>query len=223
MTTIAVIQPYFFPYAGYFRLFQAADTVVMFDCVQFPRRGWVHRNRFALAGGELDWLTLPIAKTNRDTRIEGLRFAIDARLRLESSLRRFPLLESARRAGHPLIERILDIRSDDVTQYLCDLVQDAAARLRLDRPIIRSSVLGIDPELRAQDRVIAIVNALGGTRYVNPSGGHDLYDHAAFTRAALELRFLSPYKGSMGSILSRLLSEPAAVVSAEVREQTILN
>jgi hypothetical protein len=45
MTTVAVMQPYFLPYPGYFRLFAAADQVALFDCVQFPRRGWVHRSR----------------------------------------------------------------------------------------------------------------------------------------------------------------------------------
>jgi hypothetical protein len=39
------MQPYFVPYAGYFRLFAASDLFVIYDCVQFPRRGWVHRNR----------------------------------------------------------------------------------------------------------------------------------------------------------------------------------
>ena len=66
------------PYAGYFRLFAAADVFVAFDCVQFPRRGWVHRNRFAASHGGLDWLTLPLRKCGRDTRIDELRFADDA-------------------------------------------------------------------------------------------------------------------------------------------------
>ena len=75
MTTVAVMQPYFMPYAGYFRLFAAADVFVLFDCVQFPRRGWVHRNRFATAAGHLDWLTLPLLKCPRETRIDELAFA----------------------------------------------------------------------------------------------------------------------------------------------------
>src|SRR6202011_2722341 len=82
MTTVAVMQPYFVPYAGYFRLFTAADIFVAFDCVQFPRRGWVHRNRLALTPGNSDWLTLPIQKSDRDTRIDELVFAPDARARL---------------------------------------------------------------------------------------------------------------------------------------------
>ena len=58
MTTVAIMQPYFYPYAGYFRLFARADLFVVYDCVQFPRRGWVHRNRLTGADGQLQWLTL---------------------------------------------------------------------------------------------------------------------------------------------------------------------
>ena len=221
MTTVAVIQPYFFPYAGYFRLFAAADVVVMFDCVQFPRRGWVHRNRFALASGELEWLTLPLAKAERDARIDELRFAPDARPRLEAELRRFPDLEGAR-TSEPLVAKMLDV-SGDVTEYLCGLVRDVTSALGLERRTIRSSTLAIDPALRAQDRVIAIVKAVGGTHYVNPSGGRELYDHPSFERAGLQLGFFEPYQGSMDSILTRLIHEPAATIASEIaREATLV-
>lgn len=222
MSTIAVIQPYFFPYAGYFRLFAAADTVVMFDCVQFPRRGWVHRNRFALANGELDWLTLPVAKADRDARIDELRFPADARARLKAALARFPTLDQASKSGHSLIEQLLDAVGSDVASYLCDLVQEVTVRLGIKRKILRSSELEIDPSLRAQDRVIAIVEAVGGTHYVNPSGGRDLYDGDTFLKHGLELRFLSPYEASMESVLSRLLVEPAESISSEIKHQTVL-
>src|SRR5437016_2188558 len=60
--TVAIMQPYFLPYAGYFRLFAASDLFVIYDCVQFPRRGWVHRNRLTDARGLERWLTLPLEK-----------------------------------------------------------------------------------------------------------------------------------------------------------------
>ncbi len=222
MSTIAVIQPYFYPYAGYFRLFAAADTVVMFDCVQFPRRGWVHRNRFTLASGESDWLTLPIEKAERDVRIDRLRFAPDARTRLAQAVRRFPVLERAHALHDPKIEGMLEIANDDVAAYLCERVRDVAVTVGFERPMVRSSTLAIDPALRGQERVIAVVHALGGTRYVNPSGGRELYVGAAFSRAGLELRFLTPYERSMDSILSRLLVEPIEAITREIDEQTRL-
>ncbi|HET9097633.1 MAG TPA: WbqC family protein [Candidatus Baltobacteraceae bacterium] len=222
MTTIAVMQPYFFPYAGYFRLFTAADTVVMFDCVQFPRRGWVHRNRFADAHGNLDWLTLPLVKADRDARIDELRLPPDVRGRLETAMRRFPVLERALKGEHPLISRALDFPSDDAAGYLCGLVRDVTSMLNISKPMIRSSTLHIDPALRAGDRVLAIVKALGGTRYVNPPGGRDLYDRGSFAHAGVELCFLPPYGAGSGSILSRLLTEPPQAISREIERETAL-
>jgi hypothetical protein len=222
VTTVAVIQPYFYPYAGYFRLFTAADVVVMFDCVQFPRRGWVHRNRFSRANGELDWLTLPVAKAERDVRIDELRWAHDARARLESEIRRFPDLERAHAAAHPLLERVLDLGESDVAGYLCARVSEVAETLGVTRPIVRSSTLGIDPAIRGQERVIAVVQTLDGTRYVNPSGGRELYDHARFERSGIALRFLSSYGGSYESMLSRLLREEPGDLAAEIERETRL-
>src|SRR3954463_1921481 len=88
--TIAIMQPYFIPYAGYFRLFAASDLFVIYDCVQFPRRGWVHRNRLLDAAGREIWLTLPLAKASRDVRIRDLCFSNDAGRILEDRMRRIP-------------------------------------------------------------------------------------------------------------------------------------
>src|SRR5215212_9434208 len=73
--TVAIMQPYFVPYAGYFRLFAASDLFVIYDCVQFPRRGWVHRNLLVDASGEARWLTLPIEKAAQNVLIRDLSFA----------------------------------------------------------------------------------------------------------------------------------------------------
>ena len=216
------MQPYFIPYAGYFRLFTAADVVVMFDCVQFPRRGWVHRNRLRTAAGADDWLTLPVAKAPQDVLIRDLHFAPQARERLREAARRFPLLEAALQARHPLAERVLRCDGDDVAAYLVDLLREFAALLGYQRPVVRSSTLPIPPELRAQDRVIAILQAVGATRYVNPPGGRELYDHPTFERNGLSLRFLTPYGGSMESILARVLGDPLDALAREIERETVL-
>lgn len=222
MTTVAVIQPYFVPYAGYFRLFTAADTVVMFDCVQFPRRGWVHRNRFATSTGEQAWLTLPLQKAERDVPIVDLRFAPDASKRLEAQMHRFPALERALNSNDSLMERVLRAGESDVATYLTDLIRDVVGILGIDRPVLRSSQMELPSGLRGQARVIAAVKAAGGNRYVNPSGGRDLYDHASFSESGLELSFLSVYGGSYASILSRLLEEPPDRLAAEIRRETVI-
>jgi hypothetical protein len=221
VTTIAVIQPYFVPYAGYFRLFARADVVVMFDCVQFPRRGWVHRNRFETPAHELDWLTLPLEKCDRDTRITDLRFVPDAAARLTAAIGRFPLLRRAHTERHPWMERVLDLGTDTTT-YLCELVATIAANLKYRTPMVRSSTLDVAPELKAQDRVLAIVERLGGTRYVNPPGGRELYDASTFAKHGVDLRFLPPYGAAYDSILARLVTGEIAALRAEIEREALL-
>jgi hypothetical protein len=194
----------------------------MFDCVQFPRRGWVHRNRFQTASGASDWLTLPIAKAPQDVLIRDLTFANNAHDQIEAAAQRFPALKHALHTGHPLAERILAINSDDVATYLIALVTEFAGRLGFERKVVRSSSLSVPGELRAQDRVIAILHALGATSYVNPSGGRELYDHATFGANGLELQFLAPYTSSMDSILARMLKGPIDAIADEIRRETIL-
>ena len=92
MLTACVMQPYFASYAGYYRLLAACDVFVLFDCVQFPRRGWVHRNRLPDAHGEPQWLTLPLKAADFDAAIASLAFAEDAPLHMAERIRSFPSL-----------------------------------------------------------------------------------------------------------------------------------
>jgi hypothetical protein len=216
------MQPYFIPYAGYFRLFAAADVVVMFDCVQFPRRGWVHRNVLPTASGEPAWLTLPLAKAPQDVLIRDLSFADDAVPRLAAAATRFPLFDRALKAGQPFAERILELGGRDVATYLVGLVTHCTTLLGMQRPIVRSSTIPVPAELRAQDRVLAILRALGATAYVNPSGGRALYDRDAFNAAGIDLGFLTPYGGSSASILTRVLTEPCDAIAREIRSETVV-
>ena len=216
------MQPYFVPYAGYYRLFAAADIFVAFDCVQFPRRGWVHRNRFPVAPGVVDWLTLPVQKCDRSTRIADLVFAPDAGTLLHRSVQRFPILKNAWNASTPLIESVKVLGSGTVADYLCAQLASVAALLGVSRPIVRSSSLGIPAEVHGQSRVIAIARALGATRYVNSPGGRSLYQPEAFNEQGIELRFLSPFTASTDSILSLLLTDPVERIAALIRNETIL-
>jgi hypothetical protein len=216
------MQPYFIPYAGYFRLFAAADVLVMFDCVQFPRRGWVHRNRLPLASGELGWLALPIAKSSRATLIRDLAFAPDAAKRFEAATRRFPILERARQNDAEIFARLLEFGSGTLADYLCESLRSLAGDLGFSTPMVRSSSLQIPLELRGQDRILAIVEQLGAKRYVNAPGGRALYDAKVFAARGVDLRFLAPYDVSSASILTRLLSEPAPAVADEIRRHTAL-
>lgn len=205
------------PYAGYFRLFAVVDVFVAFDCVQFPRRGWVHRNRFTDAKGELQWLTLPLKKGDRDTtRICDLEFQDDAATKLAEQTRKFPALKSLQESHLDLSDAFFSL-SADPTSYLVMTLQKMAAMLEMEKPIIRSSTLNIAPELKGQERIIEIAKQVGAKNYINAPGGRDIYDSAKFEQAGLTLNFLPDYKGGFSSILERMINEGAVPVANEIR------
>lgn len=221
ISTVAIMQPYFIPYAGYFRLFAAADLFVIYDCVQFPRRGWVHRNRLPDSSGDPRWLTIPLAKASRDVAIKDLAFAPNAEEKLADEMRRFPSLEIKTDPPPPLLSVLKDVQGTPV-DYVIRLLELTCRELGLPFRTVRSSALEIDPSLKGQDRILAIAHKVGAKTYVNPPGGRTLYDTQAFTSAEISLRFLPDYHGSTWSILHRLLTENAAQLTNDIRQQTVL-
>jgi hypothetical protein len=210
------MQPYFIPYAGYFRLFAASDLFILYDCVQFPRRGWVHRNRMVTADGQEQWLTLPLEKAPRDVLIRDLRFPSDAEPTLRQRLRSFPLATTHGAEVQPLLEALQTVDGQPV-DYIARLLERVTLYLGLPWTVMRSSTLGLSASLRGQDRIIEIARRVGAARYVNAPGGRELYDPAAFDAAGVELRFLADYPGPTASILTRILQENRHELAAEIR------
>lgn len=218
-TTIAVMQPYFYPYAGYFRLLAAADIFVIYDCVQFARRGRIHRCEVPGPSGSPEWLTLPLARQPRDVLIRDLEFAHGARATLDERLARFDWIRAAR---GPMSKEVLQHLHGDLgrpVDFLEDGLRLVSRLLGLTAPIIRSSSLAIPSGLRGQERIISIVKSLGGSAYVNPPGGRTLYSSQDFAAAGLDLAFLSPYHGRFTHILPALLSEDAATIGSDIMAQ----
>jgi hypothetical protein len=176
----------------------------------------VHRNRLPDATGRLEWLTLPLAKAPREVRIEALAFAPDAAGRIEAALHRFPSIEVAHDEGAALVSQVRAVAETKPVTYLERLLGSACRTLGLERPMLRSSTLGIAPELHGEDRILAICEALGARRYVNSPGGRVLYDAGRFARHGIDLRFLDDHPGPPMSILHRLLTEPAAALRREI-------
>lgn len=213
MKTVAIMQPYFFPYAGYFRLFSEADVFVIYDCVQFPRMGRVHRTQVPGPSGEVEWLTLPLARQVLKTTIRDRLFLSNARAEFDRRLARFPWI---RHAKGEIAERIREYLYEPLglpIQYLESGLLLVADILGVRATTVRSSTLNIEPDLHGQDRVIAVTKAVGGTRYLNSPGGRDLYDEKAFAQRGLELSFLPPYEGPGLYMLHSLMTLPAVQLS----------
>lgn len=222
--TVAIMQPYFIPYSGYFRLMVAADTFVLYDCVQFPRRGFVHRNKLIRTDGILDWLSLPISSCKRETLIRDLRFQDDWGNWWEKSKRRFLALQNS--VGHAahLTQIIHSCFKEEVSPIELNevILREVKKLLKIECEFIRSSDLEISSLIKGEDRIIAIAKAVGCKTYVNSPGGRNLYDPRKFTASEIDLCFLSDYIGSYASILERLRTEEAELVKADLQSQSIV-
>jgi hypothetical protein len=218
--TVAIMQPYFFPYAGYFRLFAASDLFVIYDCVQFPRRGWVHRNLLVDASGVERWLTLPIQKAPRNVLIRDLRFPPNAAQILEDRLRQFPLVANDPASVQHILAALVDIKGTPL-DYIERLLEITVTYCRQPWRVIRSSTLGVPAAMRGQERIIEIARRLGAQRYINAPGGRNLYDPAAFADVGIELSFLPEYVGPRASMLTRILHDDRDKLARDIGRQSM--
>lgn len=217
-TSIAIMQPYFVPYLGYFRLFRQTDLFVIYDCVQFPRRGYVHRNQVPDLNGDPLWLTLPLRKCDQKTAIHDLQWREQDCAEFVEKIQRLSSqwpLQIAENIRTDWLKLLGDVECS-VVDYLERTLEFVCSQLDLHFNVIRSSSLGIDQELKGQARILEICSKIGATRYVNSPGGRDLYRVEDFARRGIELEVLSPFDGSYWSMAYRLLTEVKPHLIAEL-------
>jgi len=189
--TIAMMQPYWFPYLGYFQLIATADAFVLGDDLQYIKDGWINRNRM-LAAGQPWMFSLPLKKDVHGLNINQRQLSDDIDQAMGKLLKTFALNYSRapyKAAVMPLLEKIVLHPERNLARALEFSIRELCAFLYIDTPIHRASDLGISEIQDKQDRVIKTMKTLGGERFLNPIGGLDLYEDSLFQRHGLELRF----------------------------------
>ena len=191
MSTIGIMQPYLFPYLGYFQLIALADTFVFFDTAQYIRRGWINRNNILLQG-EAHRFTLPVVKAPRSTPIHAIELSEDTATRnklsttLRSSYSSAPQFE----AVMPLIDEVLNTPTSSITVLLKRQFELLCSYMSIDTKLIwASEVEWAEGALGPQERILSMVCELGGSRYVNPVSGSALYSSERFSQRGVELSF----------------------------------
>jgi hypothetical protein len=187
---LAIMQPYWFPYLGYFQLIRCADVFVVYDNIKYTKRGWINRNRI-LENGAPGLITLPLKSGPDSADIRDRRIAeqFDRRQlirRLANAYRRAPHFAAVMASLEPLVM----CPDDNLFDFLRNSIVGVCRYLRIDTAIVTSSAVAADHALNGQDRVLDLCRALGATSYVNPVGGQGLYDAEAFAARGVELRFL---------------------------------
>ncbi|MCK8464475.1 WbqC family protein [Aliiroseovarius sp. S1339] len=221
------MQPYLFPYLGYFQLISAADEFWLLDDVQFIQQGWMHRNRL-LVGGQEFLFTIPVNKHPRMDLICNKTFGHAAVLALEklrktivSSYAKAPYVSLATDLVAAVAEHITDAdKPADFTDTTCFALERTCAALGINTVIRRTSDLSLDPDLTGQARIIAACRAIGAESYVNMIGGKALYDGESFAKADISLWFLNPTlpeypQGIAGFVPGLSILDAIAHVSAD--------
>ncbi|MDP1571632.1 MAG: WbqC family protein [Vicinamibacterales bacterium] len=190
--TLGIMQPYFLPYLGYWQLLARVDAFVVYDNIQYTKKGWINRNRY-LRDGEPAWFTVPLKKASDYLDVREREVAPDfdrAKLlrALASSYRTAPQFD----AVFPLVERVVRAPKAHLFDYVHHSLIETAAFLGVATPIVVSSTVAIDHTLAAERRVLALCEAIGAEAYLNPVGGQALYSAAAFAARGVRLQFLRP-------------------------------
>lgn len=190
MSHVAIMQPYFFPYLGYFQLIAHVDQFVLYDDIEFSKQTWITRNRI-LSGSEWRYINLAI-KRDSDfldicQRELSPEFDRQKLLRvIHHTYGKAPFFEEMRDVVTPIIEN----REQNLFRYLRDSIVYLSRCLGANTTFIDSSQIGIDRAMRGQERVISTCLQLNATRYTNPIGGMKMYDRNVFRQSHVELNFL---------------------------------
>lgn len=194
---LAIMQPYFFPYLGYFQLMARVDTWVFFDDIQFVNKGWVNRNRILHPDPDKEWqyMTIPLAGKKRFDRISDIQIAdTDWRGKIRGQLsflrRRAPYYE--------LAMSVFDHCTAHSERNLARFLVESLRRL--------ADVLALTPTFYVQSEAqwdlgriehsgqwaLRIAEHLGARSYLNPVGGAALFRPEEFKESGIALAFHEP-------------------------------
>jgi hypothetical protein len=187
---VGIMQPYFFPYIGYFQLIQSVDQFIVYDNIQYTKKGWINRNRI-LQNGKDAMISIPLKKGSDFLDIKDREISADFKKdRLLNQLK-----EAYRRAPYfaqifPFVEQIVRYEDKNLFRFLHNSIVKTCERLGITTKICISSEVSIDHSLKNQDKVLALCTTLGAGTYVNAIGGVDLYARDIFREKGIELKFI---------------------------------
>jgi hypothetical protein len=187
---VAIMQPYFLPYAGYYQLIASVDQFIIYDNIKYTKKGWINRNRFLQNGNDAIF-TIPL-KNDKDL-LNICEREISDDFDKEKLLRSF--VGAYRKAVYfeqtiHLLSQIVHYEEKNLFNFIHHSIEETCRYLGITTKIIVSSSIEIDHKLQAQEKVLAMCTALGAKEYINAIGGVDLYSRDCFQGEGIQLRFI---------------------------------
>lgn len=190
MHKTAIMQPYFFPYLGYWQAINAVDTYVVYDDVTYIKGGWINRNKILL-NEQAHLITLPLQNSSSFKNINEIEITNNPKIiskilrSIQYAYTKAPYFNNIM----PIIEDLIE-NNINIAQLNYNSIIKICEYLKIGTKIIFSSKLDKDNSLHAQDKVIHINKLLGSDIYINAIGGQELYDRGEFKQNGIELKFI---------------------------------
>lgn len=188
---VGIMQPYIFPYIGYWQLINTVDKFVILDDVNYIMRGFINRNSILLNGQPYKF-TIPIEKASQNKLImeTKLNFAQKEKkgffLTVQNAYRKAPYYNKVM----PLVEDILNNPERDLTSFIKFSIEKLMEYMGINTEILVSSEIPKTQGLKGEEKIIEICKRLGADTYINPCGGRKLYHHERFAEEKMNLYFL---------------------------------
>jgi hypothetical protein len=211
---LGIMQPYFFPYLGYFALIKYADKWIIFDTVQYIEKGWANRNRIIHSNkAESMYFTVPVKAHAREVAFKDIKIVDDKKYiatilgQLAGSYKkRAPYFNEV----YQLVLECLNHETNNLTMLNTYSLKRVCVYLgiELNYEIFSNMDITIDAVHDAGEWALNISKALQAKEYINPPGGVDLFDPGKFKENNIDLKFLNinihPYDQRKNIFLDRL-------------------
>lgn len=190
---IAIMQPYFFPYIGYFQLLNTVDKFIFYDDVNYIKSGWINRNRLFLAGA-VRYMTVPLIgassfeKINKIVIKDQKEWAQSLKSSIHQSYSKAPFYLEAM----ALFDRVLSSHDGTLSSLARASVIETSKYLGLETQFVMSSQSYQNHEKKSTERIIDICKIENATEYWNLPGGRELYNSEEFRGAMIDLKFINP-------------------------------
>jgi hypothetical protein len=189
---VAIMQPYFLPYIGYFQLIKSVDEFILYDNIQYTKKGWINRNRILVNGSDR-LITLPVKKDSDYLNVVDREISdtwnTDKKSLLnliKSSYSKAPYF----RETYELLKECLAVEHTNLFEFIHQTLLKINRYVEIETPITISSTIPIDHSLKSEEKVLSLCKAVGATMYINAIGGQHLYSKDRFATHKIQLQFI---------------------------------
>ncbi|MBX7093209.1 MAG: WbqC family protein [Flavobacteriales bacterium] len=187
---LAVMQPYFFPYLGYYQLLNATDHFVFLDNVNYINKGWINRNNI-LVNGKPSLFTIPLSNGSQNEMINNVKVANADAWRtkflktIEMNYKKAPFYSNTL----DIIDSSIDLNDQRISTWAEKSIINVSSYLGFQKQFSRSSSLS-NIDVKGEERIISICLHHNAEMYVNLPGGKHLYHADKFQENGIELCFI---------------------------------